>query len=600
MLYLKLPDRNPISIDKAVFTVGWGGAFDVSLGDAGDALCFSIQKDDAGYFLLPGKERLRLNGRPVSSAEPLASCDRITWREEAAVVISQIEIGATVVGGDSSLECLRILEKLAADLETSGSLGGALRQALSSMADLAGAQGGNLVSEVETGGGWELLASFGVSANPGSDEASRRVILSHTAVNEAIRTRKPVYIESIVGHDWASQASIMGARVFSLACLPLVVSDRVFGCVYLFTRTPGKSIRQEALASLGILGTQVALLLATRAQLNRVQVQNEKQRSGGAVKAFVFDGTDSANPMVALDSRISKLATADLNLLILGETGSGKEVVACELHKRGARAQGPFVAVNCGAIPPSLIESTLFGHVKGSFTGATRDQEGKFVQANGGTLFLDEIGDLPQDLQVKLLRVLQERKVEPVGGAKPVPVDFRLVAATHQDLETQVKAGKFRQDLFYRLNGAVLQVPPLRNRPQDIAMLAEYFLRHVAPQMRFTADARKRLASHGWPGNVRELEQVVSRAAALTDGKEITAEDLEMGVLAAESPAASPLDFSDLPADLKAAQEHFTREFVRAALEECGGVRSKAAAKLGISERTLYRILSADGSDHSS
>lgn len=598
MMYLKLADRPPVAIDKAVFTVGWGSAFDVSLGNAAEALCFSIQKDGDEYFLLPGSERLRLNARVVSGAERLTSCDRITWREEAGVVVSQIEMGTAASKKDSSLECLHILEKLSTDLENAESLSRALRQALSSMAGIAGAQGGNLVSEVEPGAGWDLLASFGVAANPGSEESSRKVILSHTAVNEAIRTRKPVYVESIVGHDWATNASIMGARVFSLACLPLVVGDRVFGCVYLFTRTPGKSIDPASLSSLSILGTQVALLLATRAQLNRERLVNQKRQTGQQGKVFVYDRTDAANPMKVLDSRITKLAAADLNLLILGETGSGKELVARELHQRGPRAQGPFIAVNCGAIPPSLIESTLFGYVKGSFTGAMKDQDGKFVQADGGTLFLDEIGDLPLDLQVKLLRVLQERTVEPVGGSKPIPVNFHLVAATHQDLESQVKTGKFRQDLFYRLNGASLQVPALRNRGSDIPMLAEYFLKNVSATLRLSNDAKKQLVTHAWPGNVRELEQVISRAAALTDGEEITAEDLEMGVLAAVSKPASPLDFADMPSSLKDAQERFTSEFVKTALEESGGVRSRAAARLGISERTLYRILSSDSGDN--
>ncbi len=595
MKYLKLANRPPIAIDKAVFTVGWGASFDVSLGgEDEETLCFSIEKEGETYCLIPGREKLRINGKNISEPETIGSCDRITWRDEAAVFLSGFELSQSISHKDSSLECLKILERLSNDLENSESLSSAMRQALASMAELAQAQGGNLISEVEPGSGWELLASCGI-AQGNAEETTRKVILSHTAVNEAIRTRKPVYVESIVGHDWATQASIMGARVFSLACLPLVVGDRVFGCVYLFTRTPGKSIDREALKALGLLGTQVALLLATRAQLNRERLANQKRPTGS--KAFVYDVGSSTSPMVALDSRIGKLAGSDLSLLILGETGSGKEVIARQIHQRSPQADGPFIAINCAAIPPSLIESTLFGHVKGAFTGAQRDQDGKFVLANGGTLFLDEIGDLPLDLQVKLLRVLQERVVEPVGGSKPIPVSFRLVAATHQDLDSQVKSGKFRQDLYYRLNGATLQVPALRTRPSDISLLATHFLKQAAPNKTLSEEAQRRLLAHSWPGNVRELEQVVFRAAALAGDLEITPEDLEVGALAVEAHPTTALDFAEMPKTLKDAQETFTREFVRKALEENAGVRSKAAAKLGISERTLYRILSSEGSD---
>ncbi len=591
MNYLKLSNRPPAAIDKAVFTVGWGNGFDLSLGEAAEgSLCFSIEREGEVYHLVPGNERLRLNARILTGAETLSSCDRISWREEAAVFLSDIQVGPEAEAQSSGLECLKILERLSADLENSESLGGALRQALASMAALAGAQGGSLVSEMEPGAGWELLASFGASM--GTSGSSRKLILSHTAVNEAIRLRRPVYVESIVGHDWASQDSIMGARIFSLACLPLVVGTRVFGCVYLFTHTPGKSIHREALETLSLLATQVTLLLGTRAQLNRARSGNLK--SVGS-KAFIFDPESGA--MKALSQRLSKLAPSELSLLVLGETGSGKEVIAREIHERGTTPHGPFVAVNCAAIPPSLIESVLFGHVKGAFTGATKDQDGKFVQANGGTLFLDEIGDLAPDLQVKLLRVLQERVVEPVGGNKAVPVSFRLVAATHQDVEAQVKAGKFRQDLYYRLNGATLAVPPLRERVTDIPLLAEYFLARNASGQTLSKAAMACLQAHPWPGNVRELEQVVIRAAALAVDNVITPEDLEIGVLSTGSSKSSPLDFSEMPGDLKAAQEAFTREFVRVMLEENSGVRSKTAAQLGVSERTLYRILSSDGAD---
>jgi two-component system, NtrC family, response regulator len=394
-------------------------------------------------------------------------------------------------------------------------------------------------------------------------------------LREAIACRRAVHVESLVGHPWAANASLLGARIFSLACLPLFVSGRCFGCVYLYTRTPGRSIQRERLDDLAVLATQAALLLASESRAGR-----SKAKTMEPDRLSFGEG-----PMRALEDRLAKLAPSDLNLLVLGETGSGKELVARAIHGRSRRAAGPFIAVNCGAIPPTLIESVLFGYQKGAFTGADRDTKGKFAAADGGTLFLDEIGDLPLELQVKLLRVIQERQIEPLGALKPISVDLRVVSATHRDIKALVREGKFREDLFFRLAGAALEVPSLRERPDDILPLAKTFLERTGSGFTLSSGASERLLAHSWPGNVRELEQVVARAAALASGMTIEARDLELH-------DAQPT----VAGELRHARGAHSLEMVQRALARMGGSRSRAAAALGISERTLYRILASDGS----
>jgi two-component system response regulator PilR (NtrC family) len=292
---------------------------------------------------------------------------------------------------------------------------------------------------------------------------------------------------------------------------------------------------------------------------------------------------------------IRKIAGAKTSVLITGESGTGKELVARALHGEGARAHGPFVAVNCGAIPETLIESELFGHLKGAFTGATGAKEGLFAAAEGGTLFLDEIAELPLAMQVKLLRALQERKVKPVGGTEERPVDVRVVAATNRDLEAEVASGGFRQDLYYRLNVIQVHLPPLRQRREDIPLLVEHFVRRYAAELgkRVTGvspEALAALARYDYPGNVRELENIVERAVTLETGSVIGRDALpELGRLAA-APAA-PVELPSAGVDLDALLADYERDLVGKALRQSGGVRREAARILGITFRSLrYRL----------
>jgi two-component system response regulator PilR (NtrC family) len=291
---------------------------------------------------------------------------------------------------------------------------------------------------------------------------------------------------------------------------------------------------------------------------------------------------------------IGKIHSTKTSVLITGESGTGKELVARALHSEGTRSKMPFVAVNCGAIPEELMESELFGHKKGSFTGAVADKLGLFQEAVGGTLFLDEIGELSLGLQVKLLRALQERKVKQVGATDELEVDVRVIAATNRDLEAEVARGAFRADLYYRLNVIEVHIPPLRHRREDIPLLAEHFLRRFGAEhgrtVTLSADAMRKLEANDFPGNVRELENMIERAVALASGKTITGEDLpdaKVSKPTIEAPDVLPPEGVDLDRLLS----DYERTWVLRALEQTGGVRKRAASLLGISFRSLrYRL----------
>ncbi len=295
-----------------------------------------------------------------------------------------------------------------------------------------------------------------------------------------------------------------------------------------------------------------------------------------------------------LKALIAKVAAYDATVLITGESGTGKELVAQAIHRASNRAKGPFLAVNCGAIPETLLESELFGHVRGAFTDAHQDKPGLFVEASGGTLLLDEVGELPLSLQVSLLRVIQEGEVRPVGAARPRKVDVRLLAATHRNLHEAVAEKRFREDLFYRLNVIPIEVPPLRERVSDLPLLADFILERIAarmgaPKAVLAPDAREVLAGYPWPGNVRELENVLERAVILSDGPTLTAEDLPPHMRQAQSPVQVTLASGDL--SVKRAMTFVERELIKRALEQTGGNRTHAAKLLDLSHRALlYKI----------
>ncbi len=298
--------------------------------------------------------------------------------------------------------------------------------------------------------------------------------------------------------------------------------------------------------------------------------------------------------MQRLEQQIRSAAPSSSRVLITGENGSGKEIVARTLHRLSLRAEQPFVDVNCAAIPEELIESELFGHRKGAFTGAIDDRKGKFELADGGTLFLDEIGDMSLKTQAKVLRVLQEQTFQRVGGQQTIKVDVRVIAATNKNLETEIANGNFRSDLYYRLAVIPIEVPPLRSRGSDIVLLAEHFLRRFAaetgqPKKKLSAGAAAKLRGYHWPGNVRELRNVIERLAILLPGDAIEPEDVQLGTRT-DAPADIP---SNLP--LKEARDEFEKRYILDRLREYAGNVSRTADALGVERSNLYRKLHAYG-----
>jgi two-component system NtrC family response regulator len=317
------------------------------------------------------------------------------------------------------------------------------------------------------------------------------------------------------------------------------------------------------------------------------QLEKEYGQMQKLVHGDIFEGVlGESAPMRAIFDSIRKVATTDAPVLILGESGTGKEMAAKAIHQRSNRKDGPFVAINCGAIPETLLESELFGHEKGAFTGAHVQRKGRIESANAGTLFLDEIGEIPLPLQVKLLRFLQEQTIERVGGRQPIQINTRVVAATNVELKKAMLAGKFREDLYYRLAVVQISLPPLRERENDVRLLAQYFLNRFAAEVNkssltFDAEAVRAMNKYPWPGNVRELENCVRRAVIMAEGKRVSAKDLEL----------DPTGLGVNVVTLKDARETVERQMVQQALKKHGGKIAPAAVELGLSRPTLYELM---------
>ena len=331
--------------------------------------------------------------------------------------------------------------------------------------------------------------------------------------------------------------------------------------------------------------TELKLLLQRCFHVSRLETEYRELQQ--LLAGDTFEGMLGSSPaMSPVFATIRKVAATDAPVLVLGESGTGKEMAARAIHRLSRRKDGPFVAINCSAIPEALLESELFGHEKGAFTGAHVQRKGRIESACGGTLFLDEIGEIPLALQVKLLRFLQEQTIERVGGRQEIPINARVITATNANLKQGLAAGTFREDLFYRLAVVQITLPPLRDRENDILMLARFFLQRFALELKktglaFDPEALRTLQKHAWPGNVRELENCVRRAVIMADGRRVTSRDLEL------SPALPGTD----AVTLKDARETVERTMVQQALRKHGGKIAPAAVELGLSRPTIYELM---------
>jgi transcriptional regulator with GAF, ATPase, and Fis domain len=409
--------------------------------------------------------------------------------------------------------------------------------------------------------------------------------ISDSIVRKVLETARPVIVsDALTDSQFGTSESVVALKLSSVICAPLIAQGHVCGALYCGNdRVKGLFTRAQ-LDVLAIFAGQASLILQNAMLLNALRA--DKDRLAAELKDKRFGEIIGVCPsMMDVFRKLQKVATTDISVLITGETGTGKELIAHELHRRSSRANGPFVVINCGAIPENLIESELFGHVRGAFTGAIASRPGKFQVADKGTLFLDEIGELPLNLQVKLLRALQERIVFRVGDSKPEKVDIRIVAATNRVLEDEIRAGRFREDLYYRLNVVNIYLPPLRDRGDDVLIIAKALLSKYADELKshvqgFTPQALSAIKKQPWPGNIRQLENRIKKALVLCDKTLLSPNDLDLG---------RDAETSILP--LEKAKEEFQRKYVLEVLERNNGNRTQTARDLGVDPRTIFRYL---------
>ena len=412
--------------------------------------------------------------------------------------------------------------------------------------------------------------------------------LSDSIIAKVIKSKAPLIISDALSDDeFKNSLSVVNLKLTSVLCVPLLERGNTLGMIYVGNDSVAQLFDETHLEVMTIFAAQASLLIRNALLVNELQLDNKTLHQ--RIEQIRFgEILGSSPPMQDVFRKVQKVAVTDISVLITGETGTGKELIAREIHTRSLRAKGPFVTINCGAIPENLLESELFGHVRGAFTGAVANKAGRFQSANGGTLFLDEIGEMPLALQVKLLRALQERVVMRVGDTHAEAIDIRVLAATNRDLEVEIRGGRFREDLYYRLNVVHIHLPPLRDRGDDIVVLARYMVGRYAPEYGgkvrgFSPQAVAAVKRHRWPGNIRELENRLKKAVVMADKALLGPEDLD-------------LQPDDLPPvlSLADAKESFQRDYINEILALNNGNRTKTARDLGVDPRTIFRHLERD------
>ena len=415
--------------------------------------------------------------------------------------------------------------------------------------------------------------------------------LSDSIIAKVVETRRPVIISDAMNDaEFQSSMSVIKLKLTSVICVPLLEKGKLIGLIYVGNDTIGGLFEEDLMRVLTMFAAQASLIVANAMLMNELKVDNQ-QLSRQLEELRFGDIVGTSRPMQEVFRKVEKVAATDISVLITGETGTGKELIAREIHRRSPRKEKPFITINCGAIPENLLESELFGHVKGAFTGAVANKAGKFQAADGGTLFLDEIGEMPLNLQVKILRAIQEKIVVRVGDTRPESVDIRILAATNRDLEEEIRQQRFREDLYYRLNVVNLHLPPLRERGDDIPVIARYLLSRYSKEYDtrvkgFSPNAAVAIKKYDWPGNIRELENRLKKAIVLAEGNLLGPEDL--GLSGDNLPSILPL---------AAAKEKFQRDYINEVLALNNGNRTKTARDLGVDPRTIFRHLEKEDAE---
>ncbi len=435
-----------------------------------------------------------------------------------------------------------------------------------------------------------LDAPQSVCALDKSGNGHRPIQLSRTVTRQVSREQVALLSNELADTSLQAAESLIASRICSLLCVPLSFGQ-IKGLLYLDSTDPDFRFTEEHLQQMTAIASLTAAAMAKVRQVEELKRENEHLRSESIIETNMVG---ESQPMREVFRLIAKAAPTDSTILLVGESGTGKELVARAIHHNSLRRDKPFIAINCAVLSEALLESTLFGHEKGAFTGAVSQKKGKFELADGGTVFLDEIAELAPELQAKLLRFLQEREFERVGGTRTIKVNVRVLAATNKNLKKAIERGKFREDLFFRLNVVPVRLPPLRERSSDIPLLAQYFLSKYSERCKrqglsFTRQALSALTDYDWPGNVRELENTIERAVVLSATDSIRLEDLAEVVIEAWLPTKeAPASFHER---LKAAKQ----QILLAGLQQADGNYTAAARSLGIHPNNLHRMLRSLG-----
>jgi len=501
-----------------------------------------------------------------------------------------VQIAERIIGDYLSMDDISELLEISLKVNSSLDLDRILDDTLEQLARIvkAGASSIWLVNEFDR----ELYVASATGAKR-EEIKEIRMEMGKGIVGMVVTTGKPVLVSDarVVPEHALDIAEQVGFEAKSMLCVPMRSREQVIGAIQVLNKQNGSDFDLKDMHHLELFANLTGVAIDNARLYHLLHQENMDLRRELGGKASEFDDIIGKSPKLEEVKEISRrVAQTNSTILLRGESGTGKELIAQAIHRSSPRADGPFIAVNCGALPDSLLESELFGHEKGAFTNAIAKREGRFELANGGTIFLDEVGDTPLSLQIKLLRVLETKRFERVGGAKTVESDVRVIAATNQNLEQNMKEDTFREDLYYRLNVIAIHLPPLRDRREDIPLLAGYFLRkyNIETNRRikdFTKDAMKILMEYNWPGNIRELENAVEHAVVLCDDESITPASLPLNVHIKDERTT---EYGD---SLEEAQKQFKKKYITRVLQQTDGNRSKAAKKLEIQRTYLSRLI---------
>ncbi len=555
---------------------------------------------------VPVKERLLVDGDQIRIGKSILVFQGLS--QEPAGVNASVELdsvptpgGATVVlrkqdaiylqparlhalgASERTVRDLNVLLNFSKSLNSVHGLAALQQKALEAVLEISPADRAAILLREEGAEGFTSVIGWDRRLGP-----NQPIQVSQTILNQVMEENLAVLCNDVPGDETFREAeSLLAPRVRAVLAVPLEVQDKILGALYLDTSSKGAAFDTALLQLVTALGNVAALAIENASHLERLGDENRRLHQELNIQHSMVG---ESPPMREVYQFVSRVAARESTVLIQGESGTGKELVARAIHSNSARADRPFVAINCAAIVDTLLESELFGHEKGAFTGAVGQKKGKLEMAEGGTVFLDEIGELAAPLQAKLLRVLQEREFERVGGQRPIKLDIRLITATNVDLNEASRNGKFRQDLFYRLNVVAIEIPPLRKRAEDIPLLAAYFAARYSEKVKrrvagISPKARACLLRYSWPGNVRELENAIERAVVLGSTELLLPEDLPDSIL--EETASSGEPGSALHDGIREAK----KKLIEQAIEQANGNYTEAAGILGVHPNHLFRLI---------